>query len=203
MRFAALGIAILSLSACIVYDDRNAGYTNGGSPRPDGGTEAPVPPSEAFWLVPDAAVAGDTVIVSLYSNGQTSLDELTSLTFIGQGGIDVIATSSRGQWEHLLTVQVPPETATGTFDLMLEFESGDVAWRPMAFLVTGLATDTDTDTDTDTGADTGTETDTDTDTDSDTDTDTDSDSDTDTGTEDDTGGVDTEVGDTGAGDTGA
>ena len=147
-------VAILAASGCIIYDEDikyaekddqevEAPVENTDPLRPEtpgtedgeqGQEEADGP---ALTLIPDAAVVGETVIVTILVNDGADIDltEAAEVKFFGDADVEVLATLPRGEGELIVTLVIPEDAPEGTQDLLIELDDGSAEFLADAFLV--------------------------------------------------------------------
>jgi hypothetical protein len=127
----SLILAASLLGGCIIHDNDRVGSDgrDGTGPSHDG--EGEVSP---YQLIPDVAEAGTTIIVSVQSNLDVRLGDVTGLFFFGD--VEAGAMQARED-EVLVTVTIPLDAAPGSVDLLVEYEDGHGDFIDGAFTIFG------------------------------------------------------------------
>ena len=125
-------IALLAAAGC-VYDNNcpDRGKVGKGE-LTDTGQEEEIASPE-YFLTPDVAVAGETVILSLQSDEAVNFDTIEDILFL-DGDISVCTMSARDD-ELLVTVAVSIDNTPGAVDLLIDFEDGSHLFLEAGFTV--------------------------------------------------------------------
>lgn len=125
-------IAMLAATGC-VYDNNcpDRGKV-GKSELTDTGQEEEIASPE-YFLTPDVAIAGETVILSLQSDEAVNFATIEDILFL-DGDISVCTMSARDD-ELLLTVAVGVDNEPGAVDLLIDFEDGSHLFLEAGFTV--------------------------------------------------------------------
>lgn len=148
MKIALLPVLAL-LGGCIIYDhdkcpncdtDFDSGVDHGNPGNHQTGddtatqtddTGTTTPAETHFYLDPDYGSPSATIITSLTADN-FDLNTIANVRFYGD--VNILAQSNRGT-ELLLTLQVPPNAALGTADLLLELNDGTARLIEKAFTI--------------------------------------------------------------------
>lgn len=109
-------------------DDRPDDRPDDGTTTTDEGDATPAIPPVS--IVPGAAVAGDTTIVSVVVNEGFDIDllDVTNVSFFGPSDVGVLASWNRTAGELILTIKVPLDAAAGDNDLLLQYDDGTAVY---------------------------------------------------------------------------
>jgi hypothetical protein len=124
--------ALTLLSAC-VYDnncpDRQRGLAE--DILDTGAEEGLVSPE--YYLSPDAAMAGDTVILSLQSDQAVDFMAIEEIRFL-DADVSVCTMTARDE-ELLLTISVHPDELPGGIDMIIHLEDGENIFVEAGFTI--------------------------------------------------------------------
>jgi len=151
-------LAILASSAC-VYDNNCPDRQRGELGELDTGSEDRLDSPE-YYLSPDTAQAGATVIVAMQSDQAVDFEAIQELSFLEDISI---CTSQARDDELLLTISVDQGVPPGAVDLIIEFEDGTHVFVEAGLTVldpTADEVDTSDETDSDDSEDDGSGSDT-------------------------------------------
>ena len=127
----------LSLTGCIVYDEEltyDENLERGDRPTTtQGDTTANSAPE--ISLNPNQGSVGEVVLVSLLTDENSNVSDITEINFYGNSDLLVVAEQERNDQEVILAIDIAGNSDIGSNHILVEFADGAEVFLSDAFEV--------------------------------------------------------------------